>query len=441
MEKQLSDAFLKQVYPGWQADHHDGKRRTREIYLDTRQRGLALVVEGSGTRTLKMIYHAGGKTEWLHLGRVGELSLKVARETVERLHAKKVLGEDPADQRRQAKEQKQNAARQPRTRTLDDLAAEFFAKSGLKSLRIYQGQYKNHIGPRLGTIPLTELTEHDFYVELQNPIVEAGQIETANNCLAIVSSILSWGVQKDYLKNNPARGVQRKKADTSNDPQHDEFSSADLRAIWDALPLMEDEWAVAIKVMMFTGQRGDEVRRMRWDDLEGEYWWQRPRDGEEANKTNKKQRVFMPQTVRDAIYTLGPKASGRVFTKMPTDRFPIRLYRAIRAESGVAKFTAHSFRHTVAARLDMLEEDEIVQAAVLNHSMPSQTAKYKRQRAPYRFDRAKREALLKLEHHLLNVVEGNTLHGPTAAECEFQPDQEHPETENVIALGRAGVAK
>ena len=92
-KRELTDRFVKTVKPA--------EKRIR--YWDTRQKGLALVIEPSGHKSWKVVYRFAGKLEWFNLGDADQVGLATAREAAGMTLAKVTLGNNPQAERRASK--------------------------------------------------------------------------------------------------------------------------------------------------------------------------------------------------------------------------------------------------------------------------------------------------------------------------------------------------
>ena len=175
---------------------------------------------------------------------------------------------------------------------------------------------------------------------------------------------------------------------------HDE-----IRALWPKLDGVGLIWSSILKVMAFTGQRGDEVRNMRWEDVEGSWWTQA------TNKADRVHRVFLVPTVRAVLDEIGPQREGLVFESrkgIARKSIPNKVLRDLRGASGITDFKPHQLRHTAETEMSMIGVTEEHRRKVLNHAEGGMTRIY----GHYDFDREKRAALSRLERHLLVIIEG-----------------------------------
>src|SRR5262249_43809344 len=83
------------------------QRPQAKAYLiwDTRQHGLALRIQPSGSRAYVAIYSRQGRPRWLHLGNANAIGLREARQLAAEAMLAVARGGDPAAEKRAARAQ------------------------------------------------------------------------------------------------------------------------------------------------------------------------------------------------------------------------------------------------------------------------------------------------------------------------------------------------
>jgi integrase len=164
---------------------------------------------------------------------------------------------------------------------------------------------------------------------------------------------------------------------------------------------------VAITVMLFTGVRVDNVQTMRWEDIQEE-WWQLRTKGDNPF------RIYLVPTVRRALDRLGRREHGPVFSTTVKNKREM-----VRNRTGVGIFTNHSLRKTLNSRMAACGIDVYTRERVLNHSKKGVND---RTYSVYDHAHDKEHALLKVENHLLNVINRKTEDSATTDEREYKPN-------------------
>src|SRR5262245_30911539 len=67
---------------------------------DTKQKGLAVTVQPTGTKAWKVVYHFAGRPRWYHIGSADAIGLADARRLAGRVMLEVAEGKDPAAERR-----------------------------------------------------------------------------------------------------------------------------------------------------------------------------------------------------------------------------------------------------------------------------------------------------------------------------------------------------
>lgn len=180
----------------------------------------------------------------------------------------------------------------------------------------------------------------------------------ANYVKAVLSIIFGWGVERGYLKFNPAEGVKnirrQKGAPQANRPWADE----ERHAILDAMPA---QMKPALAVMMFTGLGPkDALKLPRTHYRDGEIATQRSKTGEPVfwEAPVELQQILAAAPKHDAI-TLCANSNGKPWTEsgFRASWRPIR--KRLEGDGLIGPgLTLYGLRHTVAVILRELGYDE-----------------------------------------------------------------------------------
>src|SRR5262249_9824974 len=170
-------------------------RPTAKRYLiwDTYQRGLALQVQPSGYRSYKLIYRFHNRPRWYHIGAADAVSLADARKLAPELMLEVIRGKDPAAERRA----------QRGSGTFAEVAEKYLeqhAKKRNKSWKQADALIRRNVLPRWGKLRADAIARADVKALMRD--MEEAPV-AANQTLAAVSAIFSWGVKEDILPANP----------------------------------------------------------------------------------------------------------------------------------------------------------------------------------------------------------------------------------------------
>ena len=245
---------------------------------------------------------------------------------------------------------------------------------------IYRGSLENHILPALGMMPLS-LVERAHVSALHYRLRETPR--AANRALAVLSKMFSlaaaWGLVPDGT--NPCRAVRKYK-----ERKRERFLSRDeYRRLGQALAEAEAEagregavspYAIAaLRLLMLTGCRLNEILTLRWDDVDrtaGEF---RLRDGKTGTR-------MVPLTPTAEAVLAGirrvPTNPWVIVGKQPGTHLPTitaEWYR-LRARAGLDDVRIHDLRHSYASRALAAGESLSMIGKLLGHADIQSTARY-----------------------------------------------------------------
>jgi hypothetical protein len=89
-KRTLTESFLKKLKP----------QPRKFVVWDTKQRGLAVLVQPTGFKSWKCVYSRHGRPRWLHIGAVDAFGLDKARKSAARVMYEVSEGKDPAAERK-----------------------------------------------------------------------------------------------------------------------------------------------------------------------------------------------------------------------------------------------------------------------------------------------------------------------------------------------------
>src|SRR6516225_7031464 len=230
------------------------------LIWDTQQHGLVLRIQPTGKKSWNVIYSRHGRPRWLYLGNANAIALSDAR----RLAAKAMLavaeGNDPA-----AEKQAERSAG-----TFSDLTnkyVELYAKKNNKSWEQADALVRRHALPRWGKLQASSITRGDvkaMMARIRSPSV-------ANQTLAAVSAIFSWGMKEEIVTGNPCKLVERNPTKS----RERVLSESELPLFWKAFGELDPVRGAALKAILLLGQRPGEVARMRHEHIK-DGWWELP---------------------------------------------------------------------------------------------------------------------------------------------------------------------
>lgn len=400
----LTDAFLRSIQPSG----------IRVETWDHGCPGFGIRVGVQGDVSFQYVYRIAGRSRRHTFGKYPGMSLHEARELYRRATIEVSKGNDPAEAKLRLEQAKRTAI------TVQALCADFierYAKVHKRTWLEDERRLARDVIPVIGQMPAKEVSRKDIN-RLLDSKMDAGSPVSANRLLAVLSKVFGWAVERGEIEASPCTGVRKPAKETSRERvlQHPE-----IFPLWHALNTgkgigMFPSTRRALQVMLLTGQRKGEVLQMCWEHLESTVtgWvWTIPA----ANaKNGKAHRVPLCAEVLALLDTLRPTeeatksgtASPWCFASPRKPEQYISMHapdHALRDEMqrpdsplhGIARFTPHDLRRTVATGLSVLGYPRLIVQKVLNHTDTSTTSVYDR----YNYDKEKREALTKWAEMLL----------------------------------------
>ena len=378
-----------------------------KIYLESEPDGLYVRVLPSGRKSFLIVYSFDGKQRWLTIGRYPEISLSKARTELAEIRKKIENKIDPRLAKQQERTEQINAP------TVTEFANEYLTKWAFlkkKSAKEDERILEKDIIPAWGKRKLKDITRRDI-IKLIDDVAERGPI-MANRTLAVIRKMFNFALKRGAIEFSPCQNL----TPPGKENKKDRFLSDDeIKALWPKMDEhLTDQTNRAIKMILVTAQRPNEVATMHWNDIDGE-WWTVPAT---QTKNGKEHRVFLSKI---AFELLGePQKNGFVFPscrrrKSDTsavakiNRSPVNpnsFGTAVREKTKdfkkVEHFTPHDLRRTAATHIAKLGYSPIV-GKILNHTDQSVTAIYDR----YSYDKEKQTALTAWGDAIENMIRPN----------------------------------
>jgi integrase len=217
-----------------------------------------------------------------------------------------------------------------------------------QTAKSYFSFWKNHIGPHLGNKPIDEVLLsdiEDLHLKLKD------RPTTANRVLSLLSKFFSWCEKKGYvhkrlyLTRNLTRYQENKILRFLNQKQ--------MKEIWDTIIRLETLNklniipATALKLLILTGARKNEILSLQWSDLDLENYRLTLTDSKTGFKT-----IYLSQRAVDLI-TAMPKTSPFVFPGKSTSGHLFDLQwqwaHVLREANLPGRWRIHDLRHGFAS--------------------------------------------------------------------------------------------
>jgi integrase len=228
-------------------------------------RGLRLRISPKGEKRWSLMTTVGSRRVRHEIGAYPSVSLAEARERAKAFVSAAREGTSP-----EALERRQKVANM----TVETAHAEYLAAVGPKlratTLLLKRRMFENHIGPRLGDRPITQVRRAEL-VDLADRLAVAGFRAQVNRVLAEVVAMLRWCADRDWIEAVPTVG---RSAKVKEKPRDRTLTDTEVAALWKATESVTATVRDYLRLLLLTGQRTEDVRAMAWAevDLDAALW-------------------------------------------------------------------------------------------------------------------------------------------------------------------------
>ncbi|MDE2174906.1 MAG: tyrosine-type recombinase/integrase [Betaproteobacteria bacterium] len=352
--------------------------------------GLTFALSASGTAAWRLRYRHAGKPRVLTLGRYPDLSIADARERARRERARIQEGIDVAAERHA----KLRDAKMAKTvhEIAEDYMAKRFADLSVSTIKQRSHHIEKLILPKIGSMPVQSVRPQDI-VHLLETLSEKKTANVVEVTATTLNEIFKHAQARRAVAVNPCFGI-RASAITGKPPaprQRLKLTQDELRAVLAALPSIGDWNALAVKILLATCVRINELAKAEWKDvdLNAGLWT----ITDEASKTRRGFTVPLVPTVVAWFRELEVLACGSRFVLPARTRQRAKSYggdwhfeqRAVNAMlhklcdqlgAKVRRFTPHDLRSTARSYLSDFGVAPIVAERCLNHKLAGLLAIY-----------------------------------------------------------------
>lgn len=306
-------------------------------------------------------YRTDGKSRRETIGRTDTLSLETAREAAKTTLARVQLGADPYAERQEAQAQ--------RSLTLRKVIERYLSVSETRLKHRSYEEVKRHLEKHwapLHELPIQHLNRSLISERLQALAQNNGPI-ASNRARAALSAVFSHAVSMGLVEQNSVVGTIR----PGNEQKRDRVLTVpEIRTIWSSVK--SNDYGCAVKILLLTGQRREEVGGMRWSELNfEERLWVLPR---ERTKNKRAHEVPLSGSVVSLLEQM-PRMLGRDFVFGARNsgfsgwsKSKGLLDQSIEKQAkGIVDWRLHDLRRTAATGMADLGVAPHIVEAVLNH--------------------------------------------------------------------------
>lgn len=262
-------------------------------------RGFALRVTSAGSKAFILRYRMDARERRKTIGQWPTWSVEAARDEARKLLVKIEQGTDPLDEKRQRKAEP----------TVCELAEQWLEKhaTGLASEGAIRGYVTNDILPAIGRLKVTDVRRRDV-IELVEAKAETAP-RAAAQVLIYARQLFDFAANRDFIPANPVAGLKPSAITVKGrrDPLAPRVRSRildaeEIRSFWANAETcgMRRLTALALKLVLVTGQRPGEVITMSKKDMDGR-WWTIPASA--RGKTETAHTVYLTETALSLLET------------------------------------------------------------------------------------------------------------------------------------------
>ena len=331
--------------------------------------GFGVRVQASGRKVFLLQARGPHGSKRMSIGSHGELSVAEARKRALVLMRRIRRGEDPGTE-----------PPDPEA-TVADVAGRYLRSHVAvnckpRTMELYRTVIDCHIVPALGERPIGAVRRSDVaalhYALRDRPAV-------ANSTIQVLSQLFrkaqQWGLAPE--RRNPCRSVRKYRLRLRN--RH--LTRDEYRRLGQALRDGEADGSVArpaataLRLLILTGCRRDEILTLRWDDVDRHSRELRLRDSKSGPcmvaLTQAAEGVLdgIRRTPGNPWVIVGEAPGRRLMTLKST-------WRRVKQRAGLHDVRLHDLRHSYATRALALGESLTMIGKLLNHAQMQSTARY-----------------------------------------------------------------
>lgn len=361
-------------------------------YFDQSFPGLALRISYGGRKSWTYHYRIGCKLKRMTIDTYPAMSVAEAHDAWRAARDQVRAGHDPASK-------STIGATDFRSVFEEWLARD---QAGNKSKDIVRRKLENDVLPYWGNREIGSITRRDVR-DVIDAVVDRGAVTQARRVHAFLHRLFKWAVGRDIIGQNPLADLPKPGQDTKRDRV---LSDDELLAVWNAAETVGPLYRDAIRLLILTGARREEIGQLRWAEIDGSTITL----AADRTKTSIAHVIPLSATARAIIEAL-PRISGSRFVFTHDGITPIASWHKTKAKldgiANIKNWRIHDIRRSVATGLQKLGIPLQVTESVLGHVSGSRAGVvgiYQR----HNYADEKRAALEAWGAHVMALVEGRT---------------------------------
>jgi len=337
---------------------------------------------------------AGSRLRKYTIGPYGRVTLPMARAQAQKIFAARLDGRDPAEEKKQSR-------RRLVVDRVGDLVETYIRErvAQTETWRTISNLLRRDVIAHWGNKSIHEIKKRDVS-DLIGLIAQRND-HAGHRLLKTLKTFFRWCVGRAIIDFSPGDGIASNYRQISRDRI---LTDEELAAIIIAARKMESPYGGIIELLALTGQRRNEVSRLRWDELdEQSRTWSIPG----SRTKNKKAHIVHLSEQAWRVVEARPRGTY-VFATTGTKPFSAfaKGKSAIDQLCGISGWRVHDLRRTVVSGMARLGVPPHVADKILNHqagTISGVAAVYQR----HEFLAERKEALNRWGAHVAQIVEAS----------------------------------
>jgi len=326
------------------------------MYWDTDVTGFGLKVTPKGKRTFLLSYRTADHTQRKpRIGDFPEMKPEKAREIAKQWLADVAQGGDPSADRQRKRDGRGHGT----VSELFEAYKQHKRKEGRRSLSEIERIFSHDILPVFGKRRADDISSHDV-----TKLLDAIDLRSTAMAWAVrrqLSAFYRWAVPRMPAGAvNPVIAASRPPVLKSRERT---LTDNELKLLWLALEREPQHWRIALRLLILTGQRREEVLQADWAEIDvPQKIWTIPADRAKNGKAH-----LVPLSPASlALIEQLPHRTGKLFPK-GTGATSKAAKRIRDAMPDVPHWRWHDIRRTVVTGLQKIDVRFEVTEAVVNH--------------------------------------------------------------------------
>ena len=338
--------------------------------FDSNCKGLMLEIRATGGKTYYLRYQdTRGRTRQFRLALEQDLTLVQARKLAEKKRNLIALGQDPCEEKEQAKKVPTFAA------FIEDQYLPY-VKSYKRSWDTDVSLLKNHLLPRFSAKYMDEITRQDIVKMHSERKASGAAAGSANRLLIMMRYIFNLAVRWEVpgIKANPTKGVPLME---ENNKKERYLSVDEAQRLYDAVCKSQNTMLqYIVPMLILTGARKREVLDAKWEDFDfARRIWRIP-----MSKSGKARHVPLSDGALNILNTMQRDMKCEwTFPNLVTKKPFVSIFCAwdtARQSVGLGDVRVHDLRHSHASFLVNAGRTLYEVQHILGHTQVKTTQRY-----------------------------------------------------------------